>query len=378
MSIPARATHRLLFALLAVALLVVLALVRCAVREPDEPAAAPIRAVNEGESAPRHDEPRAVGGPARRLPATARTTPTLDGIDPCGPVGEPEIPETFETRNIANVTLAWRADPDVDAEPFSPNMVGRVAQGILEDAAAATGTPRRDHLVIIVHPSLEELRGATRAPAWAGGLYDGAVHVPRSQIDELGVSLRTLRHEIMHAQLHVAVGCMPAWFNEGIAMYFEGRADVRGLLSLLRDRDLVDVDAMDVGGIQRLNPRSPERLYAQSLVMVLYALDHGHGDLAGLVSRYRARRDDERAQVWQRWFPDARAPQLVEFLAHRVFGIGTGAALDVILAGVVCCSNERDVSKLACRAPGAPPPEPDRTSWMDRTRSPPAYCSKRR
>jgi hypothetical protein len=372
---------------LAIALLVMLIGLWYELRDVAEPVAMPsVAPTQPATPAPPQPQPvaRAVVPVIATVPspppddghATTTPPPVLDGVDPCAAVEEPPLPPTFDVKSVGNITIAWRTDPkDTDEEPISPMMIGRIAEGILEDAADATGTTVRAHLTVVIYPTLTQLRADTHAPVWAGGLYDGAVRLAASRFEDVGVSLAVMRHEIMHAQLHVAVGCMPAWFNEGIATYFENNPNIHAMVDLVREHELVDVDALSTPGIQELPTKHPGRLYAQSLAMVMYALDHAPGgpELRTLVGRYTEARRDHRLTIWSRWFPDVHAAELVEYVAHRVFGMATGGALDAILHGTVCCAGWRDLSKLACRAPGTPPPE-GRTIWSDRSRTPPALC----
>lgn len=63
----------------------------------------------------------------------------------------------------------------------------------------------------------------TRAPGWAGGLYDGKIRIPiagfEGKEDELK---RVLEHEYVHALVHAMTGKNrpPTWLNEGLAEYF--------------------------------------------------------------------------------------------------------------------------------------------------------------
>ena len=279
----------------------------------------------------------------------------LDSLDPCQPVTDPEVPDGFASRTAGNITLAWRLDPD--ATSFQPSLVVRAVQGLAEAAAEASGTPARDHLLVVVYPTLEAFRGETHAPSWAGGLYDGAVRLPYNAYRELGISLETARHEVMHAQLHTAIGCMPTWFDEGIATYFGGETDIHALLGLLRDGDLYDVDALAASSLQDVAPKESSRVYAQSLVMVMYALAHHDGLLHTLVALYRAAPDGRRARIWARWFPDAGTTALVDFLGRRLFELPPGAALDAILHGTGALrrgrrSRSARVSRAVRAAPG--------------------------
>lgn len=305
-----------------------------------------------------------------RVPTAQPPPPVLDSLDPCRPVEEPELPDTFETRQIANnITLAWHVDPEVKLRAA---VIGRVAQGIAEEAAEATGTTPRDHLTVVIYASISEFHDQTHAPPWSAGLYDGAVRIPYQAGHELGIAVRALRHEIMHAQLHAGIGCMPTWFDEGIATYFAGDPDVHELFGLLREGGLYEPEALGATGIADLNAREPSRVYAQAVAMVMYAIDHD-GDLRTLVATYRAAPDTHRAEIWQHWFPDGRTATITDFLARRLFGQAPGPAVDAILHGTVCCAGTGAFETLACRAPASPRPE--RTVWIDRSRSPPATCS---
>lgn len=60
----------------------------------------------------------------------------------------------------------------------------------------------------------------TRAPGWAGGLYDGKIRLPVSGLvnDEAELT-RILTHEYVHALVHQLSGDCPRWINEGLAEY---------------------------------------------------------------------------------------------------------------------------------------------------------------
>ncbi|MCK4761570.1 MAG: hypothetical protein KAW12_05170 [Candidatus Aminicenantes bacterium] len=76
----------------------------------------------------------------------------------------------------------------------------------------------------------------TRAPGWAGGLYDGKIRIPIHGIQ--GVSRETLKrilfHEYTHALVHAITPECPLWINEGLAEYFstEDRRTIGQILPL--------------------------------------------------------------------------------------------------------------------------------------------------
>jgi len=61
----------------------------------------------------------------------------------------------------------------------------------------------------------------TRAPGWAGGLYDGKIRIPIKNIEGKEELLkRILFHEFTHALVRSITPSCPVWLNEGLAEYF--------------------------------------------------------------------------------------------------------------------------------------------------------------
>src|SRR6185295_10507347 len=200
-----------------------------------------------------------------------------DTVDPCTAGFEPPIPFGFETVATDGVTVAWQpgAAPqgpyDVALQPVA---VAHLITGLLAEAATLTGTPRRERLTAIVYPSRAALRAATRAPAWSDGIYDGgAVRVGALPSAELGVDVTSLRHELIHAQLHATVGCMPSWLNEGLAMYFAGAPPIRTWLRMLRNPDGFDLATLEVPSFAAMPDDRAERAYAESLAMIVFIVE---------------------------------------------------------------------------------------------------------
>ena len=69
-----------------------------------------------------------------------------------------------------------------------------------------------------------QFQDITGAPEWAGGGFDGQIRMPvAGATQNLPAFDRILVHELTHAMLHgIAARNVPAWLNEGLAMYFEG------------------------------------------------------------------------------------------------------------------------------------------------------------
>src|SRR5258705_944583 len=77
----------------------------------------------------------------------------------------------------------------------------------------------------VVLYSERQFHDITGAPEWAGGGFDGQIRMPvRGATQNLAEFDRILTHELTHAMLKsVAPRNLPAWLNEGLAMYCEGR-----------------------------------------------------------------------------------------------------------------------------------------------------------
>lgn len=87
-------------------------------------------------------------------------------------------------------------------------------------------SPPGDILVILY--SRVDFQRITTGPLWKGGIYDGKIRVPVGGLstERYAATLDpVLRHELTHAFLRSMVERrLPPWFEEGLAMYFEGPA----------------------------------------------------------------------------------------------------------------------------------------------------------
>jgi hypothetical protein len=301
-----------------------------------------------------------------------------DTVDPCTGPSNPATPAGFETVMVDGVTVAWRPAPLAPQGPYdvavAPTAIAYLVHGLLAEAAALTGTPRRERITVVVYPP-EAFHTETGAPRWADGIYDGgAVRVAARPSAELGVEIATLRHELMHAQLH-PVGCMPAWLNEGTAMYFAGPPPLRTWIRMLRRPDSFALGDLALPSFALLPDQSAERAYAESLTMVLYLVDRtGEAGLRAAVQALRvAGTDTPRPgqELWDRLVPGIGHRAVIDAMAHRVFGVFPGRELDAILRGAICCHGVRTASELRCRGTA---PRMDRRRWVDDTAAPVAMC----
>jgi tetratricopeptide (TPR) repeat protein len=123
--------------------------------------------------------------------------------------------------------------------------------------------------IVAVLYTEQQFRDLTRAPAWAGGQYDGRIRIPvagASQQPELFE--KVLTHELTHAIVAgIAPNGVPAWLNEGLAQYFDG-TDVstaaRRMKALGRSIPLKRLE----GSFGRLSAAEAQVAYDESLIAV--------------------------------------------------------------------------------------------------------------
>lgn len=129
--------------------------------------------------------------------------------------------------------------------------IGERVSAVLEDAYWRVGKQLDIYpgtaLEVILY-SNKQFRDITRAPAWAGGGYDGRIRLPVGGALKSPQTLdRVVIHEYVHSVIRTAAATgVPAWVNEGLAGYLEpgDKRWVTGVLKLSSERipleDLVD------------------------------------------------------------------------------------------------------------------------------------------
>ena len=108
--------------------------------------------------------------------------------------------------------------------------LARRAVEMLESAYWRVGdklTAYPPQTITVVLYTLQQFRDVTRAPAWAGGAYDGRIHIAVGGALERPDQLeRMLAHEFTHAVVAMLGGRnVPLWLNEGLATALEPGGD---------------------------------------------------------------------------------------------------------------------------------------------------------
>jgi tetratricopeptide (TPR) repeat protein len=122
--------------------------------------------------------------------------------------------------------------------------------------------------------SERQFHDITGAPEWSAGGFDGQIRMPiRGATQNLAEFDRVLIHELTHAMLKsVASRNLPAWLNEGLAMYFEGRDTALSERRLAAARLFVPLAALQTS-FARLNTAQAVIAYEESAFATRALLD---------------------------------------------------------------------------------------------------------
>jgi stage II sporulation protein D len=98
----------------------------------------------------------------------------------------------------------------------------------LKELALDLSLPSPTSLDVVVHPTVDAYRRATRSPSWTSAATmlagdDITLHfVPLSVLDRGAMLTQTVRHELVHVLTLRALFDRPRWVHEGLALHFAG------------------------------------------------------------------------------------------------------------------------------------------------------------
>lgn len=183
----------------------------------------------------------------------------------------------------------------------------KVLEGAYDRLDALLGLrPRRPISVVVHDPGIYDQRfgGFFRFPS--AGFYGGKVHV-RGDVLVHAELVRTLHHELVHAAFHAELPSLilPAWFNEGLAEWFEARAmgrramtpgQARHLSTVAAEGALFRLDELSAQSFGGLEPNAAQLAYLESYAFFEHlARGHGERKLRELCRKFLRIRDLDRA-----------------------------------------------------------------------------------
>lgn len=227
-----------------------------------------------------------------------------------------DIQRDYRREARDGITVLW--PPGALTNRQADELAVAVDRG-LDEAAAFTGTARRQRLTVIVYPSRSELLAVTCARSWSSGVYDGTLRVVAAPTAQ-GLDWRALRHETLHAQLSPFAPHAPRWFHEGVAQSFAQEPAPRGRWSLMvKNRVWVPFSSLD-GTFQVFGADSDAALaYAQSLAMVelMRELGGSHA-VATALDAFQSGADTPTALARACGRPEVTGADLLAFLERRL------------------------------------------------------------
>ena len=157
--------------------------------------------------------------------------------------------------------------------------LARRAVEYLESGYSRVGAALAVHptnTITVVLYTLEQFHDITRAPAWAGGVYDGQIRVAvKGALNHPEELERVLVHEFVHALVAQVGGRnVPFWINEGLATAQEPGGTEWAASMLKGASSQLTLDQLH-GSFSKLDPSDVARAYAKSTVAVQRLLDMG-------------------------------------------------------------------------------------------------------
>ncbi len=133
---------------------------------------------------------------------------------------EASLPQNHEAIKDDRFTISFDGPVQQKLAARATSVLGAAFWRIGKTLGAYPSAP-----INVVLYSERQFHDITGAPEWAGGGFDGQIRMPvRGATQNLAEFDRILTHELTHAMLKsVAPRNLPAWLNEGLAMYCEGR-----------------------------------------------------------------------------------------------------------------------------------------------------------
>lgn len=131
--------------------------------------------------------------------------------------------------------------------------------------------------IVVLYPKQQFFR-VTEAPFWSTGLNDGKIRLPIKGVESFNQDLQeVLIHELTHSFINYKTGgnC-PAWLQEGVAQYSEGRRvpveSLKALAGLMANGTLPSVTRLN-GSFGGVNSQTASVLYLESLSFTEFLID---------------------------------------------------------------------------------------------------------
>ncbi|MCB9596449.1 MAG: hypothetical protein H6719_27245 [Sandaracinaceae bacterium] len=235
----------------------------------DEPALALALARAQADAGLHDEALRAVAIYLEQVPEDARIVSWRTRIE-----ARAELTRTHARRTDLGITTLW---PDRSVDVRRIDELSSEAHDAMREVAARIGRSPREELVVVVYESMEDLRRATCAPSWSGGIFDGVLHLDAATLRGPRAT-RVVRHEATHAQLRSIRGSIPSWLNEGMAQEMEGPTSPAARAAwgrMVARAYWIPFESLEGELVVIDDPEAAGLAYHQSLAMFLFLRERG-------------------------------------------------------------------------------------------------------
>ena len=175
------------------------------------------------------------------------------------------------------------------ADPHLAQSVLRALEDDFRDIQSQLDYTPPDQIAVILYTN-QAFADITRAPSWAGALYDGRLRVPVQGLTDVTPELaHVLKHELTHCFVGQKThNHAPTWLQEGIAQYMEGRRSTSTagtLLDMAAKAQIPSLGTMEGSWLGQSSDNAALD-YGWSLAAVESIVDAGGiGDISRLLDR---------------------------------------------------------------------------------------------
>jgi len=193
--------------------------------------------------------------------------------------------ESYREGETAHFSLKYYGG----AEPELARSILRTLEDDFQDIESQLSYTPPEPIGVILYTG-QTFADITRAPNWVGALNDGRIRIPVQGLSGLTPELaRVLKHELTHSFVgQKSHGRAPAWLQEGVAQWMEGRRSSTAagpLLDAAAQGVMPPLSSME-GSWMALSGNSAAFAYAWSLAVVESIIQAGGvTDISRLLDR---------------------------------------------------------------------------------------------
>jgi len=176
--------------------------------------------------------------------------------------GESSVHAGLEERTTARFTVMFEGI----AQKTMGDRVSRVLESAYQRVGGVLNSYPTEALTVILYTE-QQFQAVTRAPAWAGGQFDGRIRLAvRGAMSSPAALDRLVIHEFVHAAIaSIAPRNIPAWVHEGLATNLESSDRTFGPRVLATRSQRIRLEDLE-GGFDRFDSSLAGIAYAESAI----------------------------------------------------------------------------------------------------------------